>query len=456
MAILQNGLKVTIEPPSGIKANLMRTYASFNEDFLMSCNKLDTWKKLLFSLSFFHAVIQERRKFGALGWNIPYEFSDGDLRICMRQLKIFLDSYDDVPFKVLKYTAGQINYGGRVTDDWDRRLIMNILEDFYNDNVLSDTYAFAKPNYMSIPPGSLQDYRTYIKGLPIDEPTDIFSMDNNANITFAQKEAYLMFDTLTALMPRASSSSSGKSREEQLYDTAQTMLSRIQQPFDVEAIMKKYPTDYKESMSTVLVQEVIRYNKLISVIHSTLKDVCKALKGLVVMSETLETLCNNIYINVVPQVWAAKAYPSLKPLSAWVTDLVARIEFLQKWVDQGIPTVFWISGFFFPQAFLTGVLQNYARKFTLPIDQLSYEFKVMETRTEEIKQRPADGCYVRGLHLEGARWDMSKRALAPSRSKELYTDMPVIWFLPKANRKKTADKVYECPVYKTLLRAGML
>jgi dynein heavy chain len=75
VTILQNGVKSTLEPPNGIRANLMRTYSSFSEEVLDSCSKTESWKKLLFSLSFFHAIIQERRKFGALGWNIPYEFT---------------------------------------------------------------------------------------------------------------------------------------------------------------------------------------------------------------------------------------------------------------------------------------------------------------------------------------------------------------------------------------------
>jgi dynein heavy chain len=457
VSILQNGSKMTVEPPRGIKANLLQSFSNFNNDFLNSCSKPNVFRSLLFSLCLFHGVTIERRKFGALGFNIPYEFTIGDLRICISQLKMFLDEYSDVPYKVLKYTAGHINIGGRVTDDWDRRCIMNVLEDYYNPNVLNDGHSYSESGifYQLAGDSDHAAYMQYIKGLPINDTPEIFCLHSNANITFAQNETFALLDGLVRLQPKTSGGS-GTSMEEAVDETCKGILERIPSPVALDLVMKKYPVKYEESMNTVLVQEVIRYNKLLTVVRATLRDLQKALKGLVVMSQELETMANSLYNNAVPQLWASKAYPSLKPLASWVTDLVSRMAFIQTWIDSGIPPAFWISGFFFPQAFLTGTLQNYARKAVISIDTISFDFLVMKQPVDELKERPENGCYIYGLYLEGARWDADTAVLAESKAKELYTEMPVIQLVPMANRKQPEDGMYVCPVYKTLTRAGTL
>lgn len=115
------------------------------------------------------------------------------------------------------------------------------------------------------------------------------------------------------------------------------------------------------------------------------------------------------------------------------------------------------KGFFFPQAFITGMLQNYARKHVIAIDKLGFEYRIVDDKTpQDIKERPEDGCYIYGMYLEGARWDFKKHMLTTSKPKELYSDMPLILILPLIDRVTPKEGIYNCPLYKVLSRRGTL
>lgn len=102
-------------------------------------------------------------------------------------------------------------------------------------------------------------------------------------------------------------------------------------------------------------------------------------------------------------------------------------------------------------------MQNYARKNKVAIDLLSFEFKILDNlKPEDIKESPSEGVYCYGMFLEGARWNYETHLLDESKPKELYTDVPVIHFLPKQNRELPTSGVYFCPLYKVLSRAGTL
>lgn len=102
-------------------------------------------------------------------------------------------------------------------------------------------------------------------------------------------------------------------------------------------------------------------------------------------------------INKVPEFWATVAWPSLMNFSAWLEDLSARFAFIREWTDAGKVDIVWFSGFFYPQAFLTGVLQNHARKSKLPIDKLALDFEI----TTEAKTKEGEAI-TKGLFLQGA------------------------------------------------------
>mmetsp|Transcript_14881 Transcript_14881/g.35929 ORF Transcript_14881/g.35929 Transcript_14881/m.35929 type:complete len:812 (-) Transcript_14881:260-2695(-) len=465
VAVLQNGIKMTNEPPKGMRANMMQSFLNDpvnDPDFFEGCSRPGELKKLLVGLAFFHAFVQERKKFGPLGWNIPYGFNDPDLKISLRQLRMFLnearpDQDVAVPLKALVYLVGECNYGGRVTDDKDRRLMNNLLFNYIAEGVVSETYSYSPSGvYVSPNCNTQADFVEFIKTLPQVPAPEIFGLHENADITCDQNETYAMFETVLSLQPRVNSGG-GLSREDVIEASAKDIFERCPPPFDIDQVHHQYPTDYNQSMNTVLTQECIRYNALIIVMRKSLQESLKALKGLVVMSPELEGVTNSIFDNQVPDMWGSKAYPSLKPLSSWVIDLLERIKFINQWIDKGPPPVYWISGLFFPQAFLTGTLQNYARKYQIAIDTVMWNFNVEDKKTfASQKTPPEDGCYVSGYFLEGARWDFEKHQLAESKPKELYTDFPMMWLEPKQHRVAPTEGFYECPAYKTLTRNGTL
>ena len=108
--VLQIGVKMTNEPPKGLRANLLRSYAGFSDGYFVESNKPAVFRRLLFGFCFFHAVIQDRRKFGPIGWNILYGFTTEDLTACRRQLMTFVNQYDDPPIKVWSFFCCTCNF----------------------------------------------------------------------------------------------------------------------------------------------------------------------------------------------------------------------------------------------------------------------------------------------------------------------------------------------------------
>uniref|UniRef100_A0A663MC17 Dynein axonemal heavy chain 12 n=1 Tax=Athene cunicularia TaxID=194338 RepID=A0A663MC17_ATHCN len=423
VTILQNGVKMTNEPPTGLRLNLLQLV---NNTFLV-CFHQKVWEKLLFGVCFFHALVQERRKFGPLGWNIPYGFNESDLRISIRQLQLFINEYSHVPFEALSYLTGECNYGGRVTDDWDRRLLLTMLDDFYNPDIIENPrYTFSPSGkYYAPPKGTYEDYIEFIKSLPFSQHPEVFGLHENVDISKDLQQTKILFESLLLTQGGGIQGTSGGG-DSALYEI-------LPNDFDVEGCLSKYPVRYEESMNTVLVQEMERFNNLIQTIRITLINLKKAIKGLVIMDDELEALSGSLLIGKVPEKWAKHSYPSLKPLGSYILDFLERLKFLQDWYELGKPTVFWLSGFYFTQAFLTGAMQNYARKHRIPIDLLGYEFQV------EINYKY--GVYIHGLFLDGARWDRTRSVT------KCFT--VVLENIKKSN-------AYVCPLYKTSERKGVL
>jgi dynein heavy chain len=264
-----------------------------------------------------------------------------------------------------------------------------LLRDYYSPTIFDPQHCFADmPDFIQPPATDYDSVMKHIQGFPLFPKPQVFGFHSNASFTKSMFEAYQLFEAMLTT-ESAAGASGGKSEDEIVGEIAADILARVPKPWNTADVQKKYPLRYEESMNTVLVQELTRYNRLIAIVLSSLKDIQKAVKGLVLMSEDLEAAFYSLFDGKTPALWIAKSYPSLKPLGSYVTDFVDRLAFFQTWVDEGIPVVFWFSGMFFTQAFTTGSTQNFARKFTIPIDQLAFNFYF--PREQNQTERPPDG-----------------------------------------------------------------
>ncbi|KAJ9518808.1 hypothetical protein QJQ45_026081, partial [Haematococcus lacustris] len=466
-AILENGLKITNEPPKGLRAGLERIYRSdplVDPAFYEGVANMQAFRNLLLGLAFFHCVVVGRRLYGPVGWNIPYTFNENDLRISLRQLRMFVSEApvgDDVPLAMLTYTAGECNYGGKVTDGKDRRTLMVLLSRFYNDQVVAggadlaprawagtasapvplssaDCLLLEDSPYLSPEPAPLPAYLAWMSELPLSEAPSVFGLHPNALVTRDLQDTKLLLDSLLLTQSQAGGAGglAGVSPEEQLGTMAADILDRLPPNFDIEAAQHQHPSTYLESMNTVLVQELGRANVLLAIIRASLHELSKAVKrmlpsvayitdtchpdtwvqGLVVMSDALEKVAAALLTGRVPELWLARSFPSLKALGPYVREVIDRVEFFASWLANGPPVVYWLSGFFFTQAFLTGAKQNYARRHKVPIDLIDFDFEVRD-RKGAADKRPEDGVLVRGMFLDAAAWDYEQHCLCESDPK---------------------------------------
>jgi dynein heavy chain len=180
-------------------------------------------------------------------------------------------------------------------------------------------------------------------------------MHDNAAIT---KEINETRETLLAILSTMNQSGGGggDGLDKIATDLADSILEDIPEPFDTRSAEQQYPIMYNESMNTVLTQELERYNGLINCIKKSLRDMKKAIKGEILMSENVENALISMCDGQIPAMWIGAGFNSLRPLGSYIKDVKVRLAFFDEWIEKGIPQVFWINKFFFTHGFLTGAL----------------------------------------------------------------------------------------------------
>jgi dynein heavy chain len=483
IGLLQIAIKATLEPPAGLKAGIFRTYTTMVSQELLDKIDHEKWRTLVYVQSFLHSIVQERRKFGAIGWCIPYEYNNSDLDACLqfleRHVSATVMSGVPISWNTVQYMVAEAQYGGRITDDLDRELFKTYTMKWFCDDMFKPGFTFnsyqAEYNYR-IPDGlEIQQYREAIETIPpVDSPL-IFGLHTNADLTYRLKEASEMIATIMETQPKDTGGSGGKSMDEIVKEQALELTSKlppdfVEEIFRAQIVKLKGPPGVADKgfaapLNIFLFQELQRLQNILTIVRQNLKSIAMAIDGTVVMTTDLLEDLSAIFDARVPRRWTNDASGAeiswLMPnLGAWFTGLLDRQVMLHTWLENGrqVMRAYWLTGFTNAQGFLTGMRQEVTRQHKRDqwaLDDVISHTDVLQIDNERIKDVPEEGQNIYGLSMEGGRWNRAEQRLDESEPKKLHVSMPAIYVTattPKDLRARQIDHgpqgPYNCAVYK--------
>ncbi|XP_019624088.1 PREDICTED: dynein heavy chain 8, axonemal-like [Branchiostoma belcheri] len=457
ISLLQASIKFTNEPPQGQRAGLKRTYAGLSQDQLDISNA-PQWKPMLYGVAFLHSVVQERRKYGPLGWNIPYEFNQADFTASVQFVQNHLDDMDPkrgVSWNTVRYMLGEVQYGGRVTDDFDKRLLNTYAKVWFNEAMFADSFQYYI-GYKIPKCKTLKEFLEAIEALPAVDSPEVFGLHSNADITYQSNTAKDVLDTIMSIQPKDSGGGAGETRESVVYRLAEDMLEKVPPdyvPHEVKARLQKMGA--LNSMNIFLRQEIDRMQRVITLVRITLTDLKLAIEGTIIMSENLRDALDNMFDARVPALWRKVSWES-STLGFWFTELLERNAQFSSWLFDGRPNTFWMTGFFNPQGFLTAMRQEVTRAHKgWALDGVTLHNEILKQMKEDITSSPAEGVYIYGLFLDGASWDRKNCRLAEPQPKVLFTLLPVVHMFAVNSTAPKDPKLYQCPTYKKPCRTDL-
>lgn len=382
IGLLERSIKLTNEPPAGLKANLLRAFTFFiREEFEDKDTKVKT---ILFSLCYFHSMMLERKKFGSKGFNMMYPFSIGDLRDSAIVLQNYLDSGSasgKIPWDDLRYIFGEIMYGGHIVDDLDRVFCKGFLSYLMTDKLLDEENMFpftdGKAVFKCPAPTTYEKYIEYIETeLPPETPL-AFGMHPNAEIDFRTTQCEGLFKMLVELQPKDTGGSgegveTPQSKVTEFMGRVADEAQLEQNKPNVEEILSKLSEEDRKPYQNVFIQECETINVLIREIIRSLAEIDLANKGELTMTEQMETLMLEIFMNRVPSSWMRYSFQTTRSLASWLDNIKQRLEQLNAWKEDPSkePYITFINRLYNPQSFLTAVKQVTSRRESIELNKL--------------------------------------------------------------------------------------
>ncbi|KAH0814233.1 hypothetical protein GEV33_008564 [Tenebrio molitor] len=434
ISLLERSVKITKEPPKGLRNKLINLF----QDDPVSCPKFyancpgkqEAFVRLLYSLAFFHCILQERQNFGSYGWNVSYGFNKNDFFISIHELQSIVNNRLD-PLEEIVYLLEKCSYGGYVRDAMDNRLLGVIVRNYINPRVLQNN---CDTNFVNGLPTKTdhQDCINHILKLPETDDCEIFGLNENFESIKGLRESKPLLKSIQVTF------------NDIIYAKVLTnpahLIQDLLQQLPPEFVSNKENEKTKDGIiNLITLKEKKSYNELIKTIRTSLTDLQEVVDGRLLMTEELEELAKSLVANQIPEIWMRKAYVNSFCLTSFVEDLIARIDYFKNLSCSPGETI-WLASFFNPKAFLTANKLLYSKKYSVLMDDVHF---CLKNNTEGLNSEGF--VLVNGLHLVGARWNEESECLDELPVKILHEALPPVSFVFTIDKQRN---MYECPLYK--------
>lgn len=440
--LLRAGRLFVYEPPPGIKANLLRTFATISPAQMM--RPPIERSKLYFLVAWFHAIVQERLRYKPLGWSKLYEFNESDLKFAVNTLDTWLDTVaqgrsnidpEKIPWSAVQTLFGECIYGGKVDNIFDHRLLKSFLKKFFSSRSFEPGFPLVESRLDSnskviLPEGLRRDeFLVWIESLdqsshspswlglpPNAQRVILFNLGQNIIRKLLRLQALEDEDeVLVTISQRAGDSSADSSlvselsggdvRPTYMKTLAEDVQSWLEYLPDRLEPMKRTAGNIKDPLFRFFERELNCASNLLNDLRRDLNElqlICdpeKRVKQTNYNREMVEKLVKE----QIPEHWIRYKIPNDMKVSNWISDLGERLNQLAHIIENSsnlrrIPVS--MGKLLNPEAYITATRQYVAQANNWSLEELELEFTILANDSTKSSD---DGCFILlDLQLEGA------------------------------------------------------
>eukprot|EP00756_Hemistasia_phaeocysticola_P023549 Hpha_TRINITY_DN15900_c0_g17::TRINITY_DN15900_c0_g17_i1::g.73779::m.73779/K10414/DYNC2H, DNCH2; dynein heavy chain 2, cytosolic len=423
-----SAVKITFESPPGIKKSLLQTYRQrkWTEESLSQGTEMHG--QILFNLAWFHGLLLERRTYIPQGWTKYYEFNPADLRSAADVILAQSPAGAVPDWQTIYGVLENAIYGGRMDNDYDVRLLVTYLEQYFNDDVITTdgkrATALRHHKGIVVPASRRQaDFMHIIHGLPEMDHPATFGLPLNADRTVMKNQVKEILTNLQRLRHVVDAS---KLTREEWIDRVQPITQQWEQTCRPHSdALSAHPPKPREPGPTdgFVYNELLNALELVRAIQETMAGIDRVISGTALLTAELQSDGAHFIAGTVPLRWEKFEGPS--HILAFLKVLVSKAVALTSWFDRSrqgtlLSSPVRLSELIRPQTFLNALRQETARKTGTPLVSLRLACS-WEGRLQNCKLPVT----MEGLFIQGARW--GSKGL-----EELTTDCPSWSKMPEA------------------------